>query len=194
MQDYSGCSPAVRTISAVAATSLPIACANCAGDEATSSNPRAVTFYRRHGFREIGRLLGWRRPTTSDALQSGAPPEETSILHALQTPCARDYPEVPWQISRHAIAKVEKTRAFRATNACVVIGDPEAPAIRVHGLFSSEPGWQDLRAALAKVLALFPEREFFAPAIWPEEFGAEVFEPLGFRREPLTQFLMRLDL
>ena len=155
---------------------------------------RAVAFYRRHGFREIGRLQGWRRPVTSDVLPGDATMEEIPTLRALQMEGVREYPEIPWQISRYALAKLEKTRAFQAKNARVVIGDPESPAIRVHGLFSSSSDWQDLRAALAGVLTLFPEREFFAPAIWPEDFGTKIFEPLGFRREPLRQFLMRQDL
>jgi hypothetical protein len=29
---------------------------------------------------------------------------------------------------------------------------------------------------------------------FPEQFGTEVFQPLRFAREPLSQFLMRYDL
>jgi hypothetical protein len=46
----------------------------------------------------------------------------------------------------------------------------------------------------AAVLRKFPESEFFAREIFPEEFGPKVFEPLGFKREPLNQILMRHDL
>jgi hypothetical protein len=50
------------------------------------------------------------------------------------------------------------------------------------------------RSVLAAVLRKFPESEFFAREIFPEEFGPKVFEPLGFKREPLNQILMRHDL
>ncbi len=83
-------------------------------------------------------------------------------------------------------ARVEKTHAFRFENACVIISDPDAPTVRVHGLFSISPDWKKLRDALGALLHRFADREFFAPAIWPEKFGAEIFEPL-------TQSLMRLD-
>jgi len=40
----------------------------------------------------------------------------------------------------------------------------------------------------------YPDREFFTPPFFPEQLGEEVFQPLGFVREPLSQFLMRYDL
>lgn len=159
--------------------------------EVIEQNPRAVTFYRRHGFREISHLLGWRRQA---APGSGAVDEveEVSILGALRSPLLRDYPALPWQISRHAIAKAEKTTAFRQGDACIVIAEAGPATLRVHGLLSAAENWHGLRVALTGVIARFPDREFVASAIWPEEFGREVFAPLGFAREPLSQFLMRL--
>jgi len=50
------------------------------------------------------------------------------------------------------------------------------------------------RNVLAAVLKKFPESEFFAREIFPEELGPKVFELLGFVREPLNQILMRHDL
>lgn len=162
--------------------------------EVIEQNPRALALYRREGFREIVRLLGWRRASTSAVKATPAPPREIPILRALQLETAKDYPDIPWSISRHAIAKVEKTRAFHTSGACAVVSDPTLPKIRIHGLLSGSENWQNLRAAFKAVLEQFPGREFFAPPVWPEEFGVNVFEPLGFQREPLTQFLMRQDL
>ncbi len=51
-----------------------------------------------------------------------------------------------------------------------------------------------MRKASAGVLGLHHGREFFAPPVFPEEFGTKLFAPLGFAREPLSQFLMRRDL
>jgi ribosomal protein S18 acetylase RimI-like enzyme len=162
--------------------------------EVIEQNPRALAFYRRHGFREIGHLLGWRRLADGNipSANEGAV-IELPVLEALRRWSEHSYPDIPWQISPFAIAKVEKARAFRSGEAHVVIGDPTAQAIRIHGLFTANERLDGVRAALARVLASFAGREFFCPAIWPEQFGAEIFEPLGFRREPLSQFLMRKD-
>ena len=174
------------------------------GDEAMmleviEQNPRAVALYRRHGFRELGRLMGWRR--SADAAAPEHEPlggDEVSTLHALRIPAAYDYPELPWQISRHAVAKVPVSRAFRTETVCMIIGDPEATPVRIYSCIAVDPPhamvWRDLRRVLAGIIARFPHREFFAPAIFPEEYGQLLFEPLGFKREPISQFLMRRDL
>ena len=163
--------------------------------EVIEQNPRALSLYRRHGFRQISRLLGWRRPASANSKpKMSSTLAQVAILSALEMPNARIYPDIPWPISRHAIARVEKTQAFVRQNCCVIIGDPDAPAIRVHGLLSNPHDSIDLRAVLSELLARYSEKEFFAPPVWPEEFGREIFEPLGFTPEPLTQFLMRRDL
>lgn len=176
--------------------------AKARGDEALmlevfEQNLPAHALYQRYGFCEVTRLFGWRRgPDVRLGSSQPEQIEEVSILGAIQTPTAIEYPNLPWQISRHAIAKLSAARAYRADTSAVVIGDPESPPVRVHGFFNvaENVDWKTLRSALASVLERFPNREFFAPAIFPEEFGVEIFEPLGFVREPLNQFLMRKDL
>ena len=174
------------------------------GDEAMvleviEQNPRAHALYHRYGFRELGRLCGWRRSADAGAPQDAAiVGEEVAPSQALRIPTAFDYPELPWQISRHALAKVPVTRAFRTETVCVIIGDPEATPTRIHACIAVDPPhaqvWRDLRGVLAGILARFPNRDFFAPAIFPEEHGRLLFQPLGFKLEPISQFLMRRDL
>lgn len=169
------------------------------GDEAMmleviEQNPRAVALYRRHDFREITRLPGWRRAAAPvEAADVAAKLEEISSTEALRFPSVREYPEIPWQISRHALAKAPMFRAFRAGGACVAISDPEVPPIRFYGLTTASGDWAELRRTLGAVLQRFADHEFLAVAIWPEEYGSRLFEPLGFTREPLNQFLMRRD-
>ena len=45
------------------------------------------------------------------------------------------------------------------------------------------------RQALSAVLQRHFDREFLARPFFPENFGQEIFEPLGFTREPLTQWV-----
>jgi ribosomal protein S18 acetylase RimI-like enzyme len=163
--------------------------------EVIEQNPRAIALYRRHGFREITRLVGWRRKPADGRARAGdvARLTEIAVLDALHTPSARDYPDIPLQISRHSVAKVAKTRAFQHCTVRVIISDPEVPPVRVHALFSADEDWDELRGAVDAVTTRFADLEFFAPPVWPEEFGSNVFEPLGFTREPITQFLMRRD-
>lgn len=159
--------------------------------EVIEQNPRAHAVYRRHGFREVTRLLSWR--CSASLHGDGDSVQEIPLLDALRLPATREYPEIPWQISQHAIAKTVRARAFRLDDACVVISDPVASPIRLHSLFSASGEWTELRGALGGVTKRFAGSEFFAPAIWPEDYGTYLFEPLGFARDLLSQFLMRLD-
>ena len=166
--------------------------------EVIEQNLPAHALYQRYGFREVVRLFGWRRTADGKFAEGAAEQiQELSILTVSHRQSAIEYPDLPWQISRHAMTKLPAAaRAYQLNETCIVIGDPETKPIRVHGLFSSggDMDWNALRTGLVGVLSKFPKREFFAPAIFPEQFGAEIFEPLGFVREPLNQFLMRKDL
>lgn len=169
--------------------------------EVIEQNPAACALYRREGFREMGRLCGWRRPVPEgEPAASGTPGalREISVATASQLPAAQEFPELPWAICRHAIARMVAGRAYFSGRAVVVIGDPvnEGP-IRVHALASvapNEPDWAAMREAFSGVLGLHRGREFFAPPVIPEEFGTKLFAPLGFLEEPLSQFLMQRDL
>ena len=162
--------------------------------EVFEQNGPALALYRRHKFRELTRLFGWRRK--SGQLSTGGKPlTEISLLKASRMRTALDYPEVPWQISRFAALKLPAARAFAIDDACVVVSDPNSAPVRVHAFLGcSGDDWAPAQAVLRAVLAEFPNKEFFAAQVFPEPFGPSVFEPLGFSREPLNQFLMRHEL
>jgi len=173
--------------------------------EVIEQNPAAQTLYQSEGFREIGRLFSWRRPATPQPPQAApefaANLKEIPLLGASQEPGALEFPELPWQISRHAVTKLINARAFSSGQATAVIDNPDTqpgPApIRVHALFSADServNWPETRTVFSALIKAYPDREFFAPAVFPEEFGREIFAPLGFRPDPLRQFLMRRDL
>jgi len=163
--------------------------------EVFEQNLPALVLYRRYGFTETARLPGWRRTAKVASLQNrSSAVEEISLIDASQMPNAFEYPNIPWQISRYAVLKAPGARAFRNDAVCVVIGETSVKGIRVHAFFAAEQDWKALRSVFASVIQQFPSCEFFAPAIFPEQFGLEIFEPLGFAREPLNQLLMRRDL
>ena len=143
------------------------------------------------------RLHGWRQTRKSSTGGMRLPKiDEISILDAVDAPSigVPKYPDIPWQISRHAMVKLPIARAFHARGATIVIGDSQARAIRIHGIFYPPGEFAAGRAALGGVMRNFPDREFFAREIFPENLGIEIFGPLGFAREPLNQVLMRRHL
>lgn len=163
--------------------------------EVIEQNPAAHRLYAQQGFREAGHLLSWRRKANPPANESIEPLEEVSLIRASQIPSALEYPEIPWPISRHAIAKSAAKYAFRSGQKLIVVGDLEVTSVRVHALSCSDRmDWAGLRETLRGLLQRYPDREFFTPPVFPEQFGHEVFQPLGFAREPLSQFLMRYDM
>lgn len=171
------------------------------GDEAMvleviEQNPPAVSLYRAYGFDSLMRLQGWRgsssdAPAATDVIAL----REIPIAEALRLPAALDYPELPWQISRHAAAKVTSARAYASGDVAAVIGDPKVSPIRLHGFPGFDgTNWGLLRGLTSAVMAEFFDREFYALPVFPEPFGRELFQPLKFRQEKISQFLMRKNL
>jgi len=161
--------------------------------EVFEQNTPAHSLYRRFGFRELTRLFGWR--CKGNTITTAQELCEISPLTAMRMSSVFEYPDMPWQISRYAVAKLSGARVFCLNNAAVVIGDPDLSPVRVHAFFGHDAdNWSSVRNVMAAVLQKFPGSEFFAPPIFPEQFGVEIFGPLGFIREPLNQFLMRCDL
>jgi ribosomal protein S18 acetylase RimI-like enzyme len=173
--------------------------AEARGDEAMvlevfEQNLPAVALYRQQRFHEVTRLFGWRGRSKGAATKVNQL-QEISPLVAAQMASAMEFPTLPWQISRYAVPKLPAAHAFCRNDVSIVVGSTEAQPIRLHGFFGYDgQDWKRLRDLAAAVLGTFPQKEFFAPAIFPEQFGTEIFQPLGFAREPLNQFLMRRDL
>jgi hypothetical protein len=162
--------------------------------EVIEQNPPAVALYQAHGFHSLTRLFGWRG-NYDPAHTVTTKVREISIQEALQLPPLSDYPELPWQISRYAAAKIVGARAYALNDVAIIIGDPKAAPIRLHG-FPGFDGrnWEALRDLTNAVLAQFPKQEFHAIPVFPEQFETGLFEPLKFRKEKISQFLMRKDL
>jgi GNAT superfamily N-acetyltransferase len=163
--------------------------------EVIEQNLAAHRLYLQQGFRETGHLLSWRRKAGAPASESTQPLEEISLIRATQIPSALEYPDLPWPITRHALEKSAAKHAFRNGQTLIVTGDLEVTPVRVHALSCSDRmDWAALRETLGSLLQRYPDHEFFTPPVFPEVYGQEVFQPLGFAQEPMSQFLMRYDL
>jgi GNAT superfamily N-acetyltransferase len=161
--------------------------------EVIEQNPPAVALYQAHGFGSLTRLIGWRGNYDPTCTVRNTV-REISIQQALQLPARWDYPELPWQISRYAVAKIVGARAYALDDVAIVIGDPKTAPIRLHGFPGFDgTNWERLRDLTSAVLAQFPKQEFHAIPVFPEQFGTGLFEPLKFRQEKISQFLMRKD-
>ena len=96
--------------------------------EVIEQNPAACCLYRSENFRELTRLFGWRRAagvSLPDPPAQVAPIlEEIAPLTASQLPSSLEFPELPWQVSRHAVAKLARGRAYSSRGNVIVIDDP----------------------------------------------------------------------
>lgn len=170
------------------------------GDEAMvlevfEQNIPALELYRRHKFREMMRLFGWRRKPQKVDTTGTNKLELISLNVATRLPVISDFPDIPWPVSRHAVTRYHDARAYRVENMCVIIGDTTVSPTRIFTLLGYDPAKLNAaRDLVARVLHEFPDNEFFVREVSPDVFADSVFAPLGFTREPLNQFLMRLDL
>ncbi|MFL6514208.1 MAG: GNAT family N-acetyltransferase [Chthoniobacterales bacterium] len=162
--------------------------------EVIEQNPPALKLYESAGFTRVTRLLGWRG-SSDDAHAAQVKSRELSMFEALQTPTTPEYPALPWPVCRFSAAKVRGAKAFGLEDTAIVLGDTDVSPIRLHAFFGLDgTNWESVRNLTASVLRRFPGREFYAPPIFPEEFAAPLFTPLGFRKEQLSQFFMRKDV
>jgi ribosomal protein S18 acetylase RimI-like enzyme len=162
--------------------------------EVIEQNPPALKLYESAGFVRVTRLLGWRGSGDGTG-RAEKESRDLSMFEALQIPTIPEYPALPWPVCRFSAAKVRRAQAFALDDVAMVIGDPTASPIRLHAFFGlNGNNWESVRNLTASVLRKFPGREFYAPPIFPEEFTAPLFGPLGFRKEQLSQFFMRKDL
>jgi ribosomal protein S18 acetylase RimI-like enzyme len=167
--------------------------------EVIEQNQAAHQLYLQLGFQKVDRLLGWRLnpypalPHAASLVPDGF--REITPLEAVHFPNALEYPELPWQVSRHAIAKAPPgARAYASNDACIVFSPPETAPVRLLGLFTpltGDPAREALLPLLAVVRSRFADRTWWIPAVLPESLGRAVLAITGFMPEPLSQFLMR---
>lgn len=165
--------------------------------EVIEQNDPAVRLYETCGFRKVRRLIGHAgRPPTPPADMALPSLEEIDTRELATCVAVHGLPELPWQISAETIAQAGPPGvAYRAGRSGVLISDPAAPTIAIRALVT-ESDARGRGHSLALLRALFsriPDKDWRAPAVFPEEMG-EAFVAAGLTRTPLTQWQMTLTL
>ena len=162
--------------------------------EVIEQNQQAVRLYQKCGFQTVRRLIGLVR---KEARESGKYfLEEIDLLEAGRLVSQYGLSDLPWQLAGETLAHLNPpARAYRSRGALLVTSDPNAEHVVIWSLLV-EP---DLRGndlgvdMLKSVIANHAGKTWHVPAIFPEEFG-RIFESVGFEREELSQWQMKLEL
>ncbi len=162
--------------------------------EVITQNAPAIRLYESCGFRIDRRLVGYSgRP---EGLPGNHMLEEADVREVARALVAHGPLDLPWQLSGETLAQIGPPAvAYRAGDVWGVLSDPAAPTIVIRAVVAAPHARRQglasglLRAASAR----HPDREWRAPAIWPEEIGG-LFEKIGLRRGDLTQWQMTLRL
>jgi ribosomal protein S18 acetylase RimI-like enzyme len=163
--------------------------------EVIEQNLAALKLYQSFGFEIERRLAGFRIEKPQGASDKNL--EEVDIRQIARL-LSNEAPEnLPWQASAGTLAQMGRPNCgFRLGPAYAAISDPAKPQIAIRSLVV-ECGEQRKGHASRLLRALFakyPEKRWAVSVIWPEEIAPHFFESLGFRREELSQFQMKLVL
>ncbi len=105
-------------------------------------------------------------------------------------------PDLPWQLSGESIALSNPPAcAYRKGRAYIAVSGVDAEQVAIWSLLvEREARGNGLGTDILKsLIANYTGKTWYAPALFPEEFG-KVFERAGFEKEELSQWQMRLPL
>jgi ribosomal protein S18 acetylase RimI-like enzyme len=160
--------------------------------EVIEQNTRAVRLYERHGFRKIRRLVGLS--LTNPISICSARPQELDIRIVANAVTRHGLPDLPWQLAGESLATLTPpARAYQLDAACAMITDPTQKQISVRALLVEPPARRQgqARRLIQALLACHPDHNWQVPPIFPEEMVGP-FEKLGFMRDPISQWQMKL--
>jgi len=162
--------------------------------EVIDGNEPAYALYESAGFRRLRRLLSFELDNADGGI--AAEPHPINIADVARIMAAYGPRDLPWQVRAETLARlVPPASAFALDSAYAVVSDPAHDPIRISAVVT-EAGARRLGRATALIrglMARYPERRWFVPALCPEETGG-LFTRLGFRRSALSQYQMVLDL
>jgi len=165
--------------------------------EVIEQNEPAVRLYERCGFGKVRRLVGHAgRPATPPADEALPSLEEIDPRELAKLVAAHGVPHLPWQVSAETVAQATPPAyAVRAGSSAALFSDLAGATILIRALITDPTarGQGSSRALLRAMFARYPQKEWRASAIFPEEMS-EAFVAAGLERTPLTQWQMSLAL
>jgi len=148
--------------------------------ESVATNAPALAMYRRRGFREVRRLLGWRFTGAGDVGEV----EELPAAEAVERLVAWGWDDPPWQLAPQTLRRL---RGFALDERAVAVGKPRGDRFWLYAL-AVHPG-QRRRGAGTALLRALPGR-VGVPALVPEtwEGGVAFMDAAGGEREGYSQW------
>jgi GNAT superfamily N-acetyltransferase len=164
--------------------------------EVIEQNEPAVKLYRKYGFESVRRLVGYIH-IGSDTHETRLRTLEEIDLREMGKLISQDgLSDLPWQLSAESVMRINPSpHAYRDGQAYILISNPELEHIVIWSLLvKPEARFKGLGTRMLKqVLAHWSGKTWHIPALCPEEFG-KVFENVGFKRETLSQWQMKVSL
>lgn len=165
--------------------------------ETFEQNAAAVRLYAGLGFSVRRKLYGYSRkartqPQTPDTIS------ELDPLDFARVVVREGEPDLPWMLAAETISSAAPpARAYHLDHhAYALVCNPEAEALTLRSLIvprkDRRQGWG--MRLLRALYAAFPARDWEIPAIVPESSAHEFLTELDWKREPLNQLEMSLDL
>jgi ribosomal protein S18 acetylase RimI-like enzyme len=162
--------------------------------EVISDNAPAVHLYESCGFKTERRLVGFEGSFTE--MNELAELEDVDIREVARLVIMHGLENLPWQISGESLAQAgPPSHAYRLDDAYIVISNPGAKQVAIRSIIvQPEARRQGQAARLIKaVVAQHPNKKWIVSALCPKEIGS-LFEKIGFKRDTLSQFQMRIEI
>jgi GNAT superfamily N-acetyltransferase len=159
--------------------------------EVIEQNQPALALYQQMGFEPIRCLLSFSLESPKG---EPADIEEIDMLEMGRLVVAKGLPNLPWQISGQSLALLgPPMQAYQLAgrDVCVAISPSNAHQITIRSLLAlpGERESADAMRLLRALFAMYPEKKWHVPALFPEEF-APIFKKTGFQKEQLSQLQM----
>ena len=161
--------------------------------EVIDRNEAAIRLYEKYGFHKMRKLFGF---------VASAPAGQPAALTEVEIPEVADlvvhhgYVELPWQLAGETLSLfATPSRAFRLDSAYAVTSTLSGGHASLWSALTepSARGQGQARRLLRALFAAYPNKTWHASALFPEEMGG-FFEKVGFVKEDLGQFQMKLEL
>jgi ribosomal protein S18 acetylase RimI-like enzyme len=162
--------------------------------EVFEQNLPAVALYTKLGFRPIQRLIGydWKPTLKSSGVLKEVDPFTVARLIAQEGESG-----LPWMLMPETLAAMTlPARAFDLDHlAYAIVANPDSERIAIVALFvrraNRRQGWGS--RMLGCLAARFANRSLTIPALVPENLASEFLCKLGWQRQALNQFEMKLE-